>query len=216
MTLSTVAIIVCNSFVRPWRGIALLNAIEFRPPAAMPLSPLSPSHPHAPADTPAPQLRLVTWNLGFASLDARMDYFTDGGRRSRGFGRKHTEANLATIIATLRDIDADIIFLQEVDRRSARSHYVDQVAALRSAFPDHIAYFAANLVSPYIPVPLHRPIGRVHSGLMTLGARLPSHRGHRTARRASRTLPLPKTRISRQTVLPRSPDSPAQPGSLTD
>ncbi len=169
MTLPTVAIAAISVSGFLIVCIALLKAIEFRPPAEVSLSPLTGSDDQAPRrGASSPPLRVVTWNLGFASLDARMDYFTDGGRRSRGFGREQTEANLATIVATLRDIDADVMFLQEVDRPSARSHYVDQVAALAEAFPDHLVYFAANLVSPYIPVPVRRPIGPVHSGMMTL------------------------------------------------
>lgn len=112
-------------------------------------------------------LKVITWNIGYAGLGAGMDFFYDGGTRVRDT-REHTEANLERIIGVLREADADIMLLQEVDMRSKRTYLIDEVERLRQAFPDYTLTFAYNYNAWWVPIPLTRPMGRVKSGLVML------------------------------------------------
>lgn len=119
------------------------------------------------SQTPDPlpdTLTLVSWNIGYAGLDAGMDFFMDGGTRTRT-SRVQTEENLAAIGRFLSQTDADILLLEEVDRGSRRSYGVDQFACFETLLSAYHGYFAANYRSPFVPVPLRSPLGRVHSGV---------------------------------------------------
>ncbi len=136
-------------------------ATEFHPPDQVSIL-CDPENGEPLPDT----LTIVTWNTGYAGLGEGMDFFYDGGKRTRA-SREETERNLAAISSFLSRCGADIIFLQEVDVSSRRSWYTDQFAAYREALPDHYGYFAWNYRVGYVPIPLGDPLGRVHSGLAT-------------------------------------------------
>ncbi len=113
-------------------------------------------------------LRLVSWNIGYAGLDAQMDFFVDGGQRVRT-QKYRAEENLEAIISQLKSLDyVDFILLQEVDIYSKRSYYLDQVDVITTAlgYPYHA--FALNYNSIFVPVPVHAPMGRTKAGLLTL------------------------------------------------
>lgn len=112
-------------------------------------------------------IRLVSWNIGYGGLGDDMDFFYDGGQRVRD-SRVRTAANLARIVLTLQQIDADVMLLQEVDRSSHRSYRIDEAALICQAFPEYTAQFAYNYRAWCVPIPLHNPIGRVNSGLLML------------------------------------------------
>ena len=112
-------------------------------------------------------IRLVSWNIGYGGLGDDMDFFYDGGQRVRD-SRVRTAANLARIVLTLQQIDADVMLLQEVDRSSHRSYRIDEAALICQAFPEYTALFAYNYRAWCVPIPLHNPIGRVNSGLLML------------------------------------------------
>lgn len=116
-------------------------------------------------------LRVAIWNIGYAGLGARMDFFLDGGARVQAPQEWQNE-HLAGIISTTgsRLKSADFILLQEVDRDAKRSRGIDQAESLAAQLPDHEGVFAANFKVKYIPVPFDpfpfvRPMGRVHGGL---------------------------------------------------
>lgn len=147
---------------------AYLTIIEYRPP------------PHheiyiAPglARSPGPTLKLLSWNIGYAALDAANDFFADGGINSRARSKQAVEDNLASITDKLTELDADVMFLQEVDRRADRSFGVRQLDALRRAFSSFNRSYAENYRVPYVPIPLRRPLGSVASGLLTLSRPAP-------------------------------------------
>ena len=112
-------------------------------------------------------LTLLSWNIGYAGLGDNMDFFYDGGTRVRD-SRERTEANLEHIIAVLQATDADVMFLQEVDRCSKRTYYISEVDRLQAAFPDYTLTFAYNYKARWVPIPVGRPMGRVESGLVML------------------------------------------------
>jgi endonuclease/exonuclease/phosphatase family metal-dependent hydrolase len=113
-------------------------------------------------------LSIVTFNIGYAGLDAGEDFFMDGGVSSRCRSLPQTLANLKNIAAFLSGQKADLLLLQEVDACSSRSFRVDELAYLRARLAGHGAVFALNYKVPWVPVPVTRPMGAVRSGLLTL------------------------------------------------
>lgn len=138
--------------------LCLCRLTEWRPRASesMPV----PDRPGILPDT----IRILSWNTGYAGLGDDMDFFLDGGTRSRTTPERAAE-NLEAIATFLAACDADILLLQEVDRRSRRSFGVDQLAVYQQALPAYRSWYAANFRSPFVPVPLRAPLGRVESGV---------------------------------------------------
>ncbi len=112
-------------------------------------------------------LRILNWNIGYGGLGDNMDFFYDGGTKVRDT-KERTEENLAAIIAAIREQNADIILLQEVDIDSKRSYHINQAAMLHKALPEYYIYFAYNYRSFFVPKPLKEPIGKVGSGLVII------------------------------------------------
>jgi len=112
-------------------------------------------------------LRIMTWNIGYAGLGDNMDFCVDGGQKVRD-SKERTEQNLSEIIGCLKDANADIYLLQEVDKKSHRTYSINEIEAISNAFPDYYVYFAPNFKVWFVPSPLKEPIGRVCSGLLIL------------------------------------------------
>lgn len=135
-------------------------------------------HDESYAHEPRADLRIVTYNIGYAS----------GETNNRGalLSREEVDTNLEEIAETLRTIDADIIGLQEVDLDSARSYGVNQAEYLAAALEmPYLAYVVTwNLT--YLPWPYwpaHHHFGRIVSGQAVL-SRYPitQHTVHRFAK----------------------------------
>ena len=71
------------------------------------------------------RLRVVTYNV----------------HKCRGFDRRTAPER---ILAVLREVEADVMCLQEVVNAPAQSPLYDQAGAIARAFPDHAATFGAN------------------------------------------------------------------------
>jgi endonuclease/exonuclease/phosphatase family metal-dependent hydrolase len=125
--------------------------------------------PVPPRSNPSPgvSVSLLIWNIGYASLDASQDFIMDGGKGVRPASDAIVRRNLAGITEFIAGADCDIVLLQEVDRASRRSYYVDQTAALAGAFAGS-SVFAWNFRCLFVPVPVPDCIGRVSSGMLTL------------------------------------------------
>ena len=75
----------------------------------------------------------------------------------------------ADIASTLRGLDADVILLQEVDRRSRRTGKIDELKILRDGLPDHGCWCsAAYWRVPYVPSPKQEHVGRIGMHLAVL------------------------------------------------
>ncbi len=117
---------------------------------------------------------LLIWNIGYAGLDASMDFFYDGGKRMRP-SEEGVLANLEGIQSTLSSYGGfDFILLQEVDRDSKRSYHLNQVESIGQVFPEYKAYFGLNYNVGFVPIPLSDPMGKVESGLLTLTEHVPT------------------------------------------
>lgn len=145
--------------------LGVLTLTTYDPPAREMLTPF-----HQGGEEREPfSLRLVTWNLGYCGIDAETDVFIEGGSMSRARHADAVREALSGITSFLYGQDADVMFLQEVDRKAKRSFTIDQAAHLATAFGDYQSFFAVNYKSPFVPVPLSAPMGGVLSGIMTIG-----------------------------------------------
>jgi endonuclease/exonuclease/phosphatase family metal-dependent hydrolase len=114
------------------------------------------------------KIRLMTWNIGYAGLGKDADFFLDGGKSSKPDNVENVRENLEGIKAKIKEIDADIILLQEVDVESSRTFNILQTFEIVAENKDMNAYFATNFKTFFVPVPWYSPIGKVWSGIMTL------------------------------------------------
>jgi len=110
----------------------------------------------------------LTFNIGYAGLDAAQDFFMDGGTMSRSSSRLQTETNLAAIGDFVAGAEADFVLLQEVDVRASRSYKLNQLAYLHKKMPGYAGTFAYNYQVAWVPVPWQNPMGSVKAGLFTL------------------------------------------------
>ncbi|MCS6981506.1 MAG: endonuclease/exonuclease/phosphatase family protein [Flavobacteriales bacterium] len=117
---------------------------------------------------------VMTWNIGYAGLGAESDFFFDGGHMVRT-NLEATEKHLNQILNFLVALDSvDFILLQEVDVNSRRTYGINQVKALQKAMPERVASFAKNYDSPFVPIPLRSPYGKVEAGLLSLSRYMPA------------------------------------------
>jgi len=147
-------------------GVLWLSSKEYKP-ADRESVPVSPSLLLKPARLQP--IELLTWNIGYASLDAKQDFFMDGGKGVRPASASEVEENIWGIQAFLSAIAPDIVFLQEVDVNSKRSYGINQAAYFSDTWKGSSA-FALNFNSAFVPVPFPHFIGKVESGLLTLNS----------------------------------------------
>lgn len=142
---------------------------QFSPPLIEETEILSSGSPDLPASVPIGEsLRILDWNIGYGGLDAGSDFVMDGGTQGLPESRSRVEENLLGISGQIKSVDADFYLFQEVDRYSKRSYRVDQAKILSSLKPAYDSRFAMNFKVFFIPYPVHQPIGRVKSGLLSL------------------------------------------------
>jgi endonuclease/exonuclease/phosphatase family metal-dependent hydrolase len=120
------------------------------------------------------RLKILTWNIGYAGLDKNMDFFYDGGKRTRT-SLKQTCENLDSIRNFLLGADSvDFIFLQEIDQKARRTYSLNEADSLPKIFPAFHFFYANNYNVLFVPVPLCNPMGHVVSGLATLARKKPA------------------------------------------
>ncbi len=123
---------------------------------------------HAPALPGDQAFSFTIWNIGYAGLSKKMDFFYDGGRKVRP-QKSTVESNVAAITAYLSGLaQQDFILLQEVDQASKRSWFINEYEKIVEALPGHHASFAKNYDVGFVPLPVTDPMGKVLSGLQTL------------------------------------------------
>lgn len=119
------------------------------------------------------QVKLLIWNIGYAGLDASMDFFYDGGSSMRP-SREGVKRNMEGILASLSPYRGyDFILLQEVDQDSKRSYHTNEYGEIQDQFTGYFSNFGKNYDVGFVPIPLKEPMGKVKSGLMTLSLHCP-------------------------------------------
>ncbi len=118
----------------------------------------------------------LNWNIGYAGLGERADFFYDSDRFFTSGGKmvKSPQADVFNyfegIKRTLRDNAADFVLLQEVDTAARRSYYLNQYDSIAALFPAYSRSFGVNFNSGFVPLPLlefWNTIGYVYAGLAT-------------------------------------------------
>lgn len=113
--------------------------------------------------------KIITWNLGYGALGDNADFFMDGGSHVSTATKERVNQNMSDIIAVLDEENPDVMFFQEVDENSKRSHHINEVELLAGVRPDYASTFAYNFKTPYVPYPIPT-IGKVNSGIVTLSS----------------------------------------------
>lgn len=117
---------------------------------------------------------ILTWNIGYGGLDERMDFFYDGGKKVVA-DSKDVEKNLNCMIDFLKErAHVDAFFIQEVDQNSKRSGFIDQLKRFSDSFSSYTINYGINYDVWFIPIPLRKPLGRVHSGVLTISRYTPA------------------------------------------
>lgn len=142
-----------------------VTAVDYKPPGQVELNAINNMSGKVKQGEP---FTVTTFNIGYAGLDEGQDFFMDGGEMSRSSSKEQTEHNLAAIASVLEETASDMYVLQEVDREASRSYHIDEVSELGKALPQYSSIFATNYKVPWVPVPVLRPMGKVHSGLLTM------------------------------------------------
>lgn len=113
------------------------------------------------------ELRIVTFNTGYGGLGEDSDFFMDGGEGVTPESEALIRTNMIGIEQILRDCDADVLFLQEVDTDSKRSYEMNQWLQYEYDLGDYESRFALNYSCDFVPYPIGDFIGKVHSGIAT-------------------------------------------------
>lgn len=114
-------------------------------------------------------INLLTWNMGYGALDERQDCYWDGGTGVDGESKEVVLKNIDAMRNKIKEINPDIFMVQEIDRDSKRSYYVDELASLEETFPNETYEnsFARNFKAGCVPLPLYNMTGKVDAGIAT-------------------------------------------------
>ena len=110
-------------------------------------------------------INLLTWNIGYGSLDERADFYMDGGKGVIGESKENTIKNVTEIENKISELNPDIFIIQEADVKSKRSHKVNEVKMLQEKFNTFEQSYACNFKAGYIPIPLGNALGKVEGGI---------------------------------------------------
>ena len=111
---------------------------------------------------------LVSWNIGFGAYEPDYGFFMDKGTQSWAWSEERLRANIAGIADTLKEYDADLLLLEEVDTNSTRTYHVNELELLQNALTQYpTSAFAQNYDSPFLFYPITQPHGRSRSGIWT-------------------------------------------------
>ena len=116
---------------------------------------------------------ILTWNIGYAGLGDNMDFFYDGGTKTRD-SKTRTIENLNQIIKVLASQkNIDFMLLQEVDVDAKRSYYINEKDSIENYLNNYLSIYADNYRVNFVPVPLSDPMGYVQAGLQFLSKKVP-------------------------------------------
>ena len=109
------------------------------------------------------EYKLLSWNVGFFGMDKNIDFFMDGGKMVFPISQKQVEENILKAIEEIKKENPDIINLQEVDKYSKRTGFMDQVKILNEKFKQN-SIFAYNMKVKFVPYPIP-PLGQMETGI---------------------------------------------------
>ena len=121
------------------------------------------------ADTlsPSKAYSLLIWNIGYAGLDKKMDFFYDGGKKVRT-SKDQLDKNISCIEKFITGLDSvDFKLLQEVDISGRRSYHRNEVKRFSDDLSNNHAFYGKNYDVFFVPVPFTNPMGSVNSGILS-------------------------------------------------
>ncbi len=116
------------------------------------------------------EYKIASFNMGFGAYEADYGFFMDGGDKSWAWSKERLDKNLKNIAETLKNMNADIYNIQEVDISGTRTYNVDQIPYLTEKLTDKAYVFAQNFDSPFLMYPVFEPHGANKSGIMTFSS----------------------------------------------
>ena len=108
---------------------------------------------------------MLTWNIGYGALDEGEDCYWDGGVGVDGESKETVLENMSALKSKIKELNPDIFFVQEADRDSKRSYYVNEYDSLKETFSDYNGSFAPNFKAGLVPLPLYNMTGKVDAGI---------------------------------------------------
>lgn len=145
-------------------GLAAGGLLACEPLYEIPASGAAPifrdrDEPPPPPLSAQPVLRVMAWNIKYGA--ARIPFWFDcWGDRVR-MDREEVTGNLERVAALIREVDPDVLLLEEIEVNSRRSAYVDMVdVLLRETSLGYAAYFS-TWRSRYVPT---EGLGRMDLG----------------------------------------------------
>ena len=100
---------------------------------------------------PGDSVSILTWNVGYAGLGEESDFFMDGGKQVRAPSKAIVEKNMGGIVSTVKELDADFTFLQEiVVDPSIRSYGIEEAERMRTETGLETAH-ARNYKCDFVP-----------------------------------------------------------------
>ena len=145
-----------------------MTLADYKPAASETLSSL-PEAAALPSDT----IGVVTWNIGYAGLGDDMDFFYEGGTKTRT-SKARTLANLDSIKRFLHSRPEDFILIQEIDLNSRRSYGIDELSEISAVLPARLCFFGLNYNVAFVPLPPTNPTGRIESGIASFSRYAPN------------------------------------------
>jgi len=112
-----------------------------------------------PVSVPEGKIKVMTWNIRFGI--GRLPFFGDSCGERSVFTEDEVLNTLELIVSKIDEVNPDILLLQEVDRESKRTAYIDQVQWILDHTNLNYAAYASMWQSQIIP---SDGIGRVDVG----------------------------------------------------
>lgn len=116
---------------------------------------------------------LMSFNIGYAGLGKDEDFVMDGGEMGRPESKDVVNGYLNNIMDYIEENPMAFYLMQEMDKNSRRSYYINQVEALKNQLgSQYSSMFAYNFNALFVPFPItfNDYIGYVESGMQTLSA----------------------------------------------
>lgn len=121
---------------------------------------------------------ISTYNIGFGAYNHDYSFFMDEGHMKDGtyVSGEYATAQSKDIVLentngainTVKGLNSDFMFFQEVDKKATRSYSVNQYDMLMNSFASYSSVYASNFHSAYLLYPFNDPIGKTEAGIVTM------------------------------------------------
>jgi len=146
---------------------------------------------------------MMTWNIGYGALGDNADFFMDGGKGVHTADVQRVTENLEGIMNEIASVTPEILFVQEIDVDSTRSHRIDELASFRRSLSAYASSFGTNYRVAFVPYPIP-PLGKIDSGVATFSA-YPIESSERVQLPISFSWPVRMANLKRCALISRVP-----------